>query len=192
MEDIPNMDTFVVVQRLAEVSRETFLYCSPIPSPTPSPSHYHANVAWLLQLWVGSTAGAGRKASVDSALAGMAVGMDMRRPRPVTVRASCLDQPEAFACLLYFCPSARTVVEAAEPSAEAGRTQARVEDTLVLGWPGMAVVLGAVAVADVVQLSTVAMEVLVAFAEPGTESVVVAQGFGTDMAVAAVGLGKVT
>lgn len=44
----------------------------------------------------------------------------------------------------------------------------------------MAVVLGAGVVVDAVELRTVAMEVWLVFAEPGNESVAVAQGLGKD------------
>lgn len=53
-------------------------------------------------------------------------------------------------------------------------------------------VLGAGVVADPVKLRTVAMEAWVVFAEPGTESVAVAQGLGKDMSVVVVGLCKGT
>lgn len=49
MKDIPNKDRLAVVQQLAEVSHETFLCRSQIPSPTPSPSLYQVNVALELQ-----------------------------------------------------------------------------------------------------------------------------------------------
>lgn len=63
-----------------EVSRETFLCRSQIPSLTPSPSLYFVNVAWKPQLWVDSIAGrlADRKASEDLARAGMAAGRGTR------------------------------------------------------------------------------------------------------------------
>lgn len=65
----------------------------------------------------------------------------------------------AFDCLLRFGSSARTVVQAAESSLAAAGIQAKVEGTLVVGWPGRVVELGAEALAGVVELSTAAMGV---------------------------------
>lgn len=56
----------------------------------------------------------------------------------------------------------------------------------------MAVVLGAGVVVDAVELRTVAMEVWLVFAEPGNESVAVAQGLGKDTFAVVEGLGKGT
>ena len=93
------------------------------------------NVAWKPQLWVDSIAGrlAGRKASEDLARAGMAAGRGTRGPPLVGVPVPSLDQLVASASPLYFGPFARTVVEAAESSAEAAEKQARAADTLALG-----------------------------------------------------------
>lgn len=60
---------------------------------------------------------------------------------------------------------------AAETSAVAAGKQAKVGGTPVLGWLGRAVVLGAMAVAGLVQLNTVAMGVFVVEVEPGTYTV---------------------
>lgn len=51
------------------------------------------------------------------------------------------------------------MVQAAESSVAAAGIQAKVEGTLVVGWPGRVVELGAEAVAGVVELSTAAMGV---------------------------------
>ena len=56
----------------------------------------------------------------------------------------------------------------------------------------MAVVLGVGVVVDAVELRTVAMEVWLVFAEPGNESVAVAQGLGKDTFAVVEGLGKGT
>lgn len=84
--------------------------------------------------------------------------------------------PVAFVCLLYFGLPAGTVVLAAASSAAAARTEAKVEeDILVLGWLDRAVVLDAGAGAGEVEVSIVARGSFVAV-EPGTDSVVVAPG----------------
>ena len=63
------------------------------------------------------------------------------------------------------------MARAAESSAVAAGKQAKFEGTLVLGWLGRAVVLGAAAVAGVVRLNTVATGVFVVEVEPGTDTV---------------------
>lgn len=72
---------------------------------------------------------------------------------------------------------------AAASSAVAASKQAKVEGTAVLGWLGRAVVLGATAVAGVVQLNTVAMGVFVVEVEPGTDTVGAVPGLRRGRAV---------
>lgn len=67
--------------------------------------------------------------------------------------------PEAFDRFWYFGSPARTAAQAAASPAVAAGIQAKVEGTLVLGWPGRAVEPGAEAVAAVVEVSTAAMGV---------------------------------